>query len=36
MKSLTANGNTPNHHISTAFQFVQKNDDVIIIDIAGV
>lgn len=33
MKSLTANGNTPN---STAFQFVQKSDDVIIIDIAGV
>jgi|GEM_PF-1826457 len=36
MKSLTANGNTPNNLNSTAFQFVQKSDDVIIIDIAGV
>ena len=33
MKSFTANGNTPQN---TSFQFVQKSNDVIIIDIAGV
>lgn len=36
MKSLTAIGTTPQSANSTEFQFVQKSDDVIIIDIAGV
>lgn len=36
MKSQAANGTTPLFQAPSAFQFVQKSDDVIIIDIAGV
>ncbi len=36
MKSQAANGKTPPFQTPTTFQFVQKSDDVIIIDIAGV
>ena len=36
MKSQAANGNIPEYQRPTNIQFVQKSDDVIIIDIAGV
>lgn len=36
MKSQAANGTTPQFQRPTTLKFVQKSNDVIIIDIAGV
>ncbi len=36
MKSQAANGNNLQFQVPTTVQFVQKSNDVIIIDIAGV